>query len=239
MEIGTFAGRVAYMREASGLSQSELARSIGVTPQTIQAIEAGKVQRSRYTAAIARKLNVSALWLQDGGALSEFYQFQEFGERDRSLPPPIHELVYGPGSPLPVLEMDPAENAPRLTVCWVRRPPVLSDEPHAFGAIVWQTDMAPMYRNRQMVLVRPRARALPDRGILLWRPDHTYMVRELIEWADKGSVRVLRYYPEPIIELLKIGADFLSFSAIVGAQEHPSQQDGAIIHRSASMVSYK
>lgn len=55
--------RVRAGREALGLSQSELARRIGVTPQAIQAIEAGSVKTSRHLHKIANVLQKPAHWL--------------------------------------------------------------------------------------------------------------------------------------------------------------------------------
>jgi len=61
--MDTLAQRLKFARERSGLSQSELARRVGVAPQSIQAIEAGKVRRTRVLKKIAGELDVSAEWL--------------------------------------------------------------------------------------------------------------------------------------------------------------------------------
>lgn len=55
--------RVRSAREALGLSQSELARRIGITPQAIQAIESGNVKTSRHIHRIAVVLQKPAHWL--------------------------------------------------------------------------------------------------------------------------------------------------------------------------------
>ncbi len=61
--MDSLAHRLKFARERSGLSQSELARRVGVAPQSIQAIEAGKVRRTKVLKRIAVELEVSAEWL--------------------------------------------------------------------------------------------------------------------------------------------------------------------------------
>ncbi|MGB3389483.1 MAG: helix-turn-helix transcriptional regulator [Pseudaminobacter sp.] len=62
----TLAQRLTAAREAKSLSQSELARRIGVKPQAIQAIEAGKVEKPRNIVAIAKALDMDAGFLLTG-----------------------------------------------------------------------------------------------------------------------------------------------------------------------------
>jgi transcriptional regulator with XRE-family HTH domain len=63
--------KVRERREAKGWSQSELARRVGVKPQTIQSIEAGKTQKPANIVKIAEALSVTAEFLmspENGGA---------------------------------------------------------------------------------------------------------------------------------------------------------------------------
>lgn len=55
--------RFVAAREAVGLSQAELARRAGVSQQTVQQIEAGKIKTSKRIHAIAATLGVSAHFL--------------------------------------------------------------------------------------------------------------------------------------------------------------------------------
>lgn len=55
--------RVRVARQSRGLSQSELARRIGVKPQAIQAIEAGRVQQTKHIVALSRELDVPVQYL--------------------------------------------------------------------------------------------------------------------------------------------------------------------------------
>lgn len=55
--------RVKTARVGAGLSQSELARRIGVAPQAIQAIESGRVRQTKHILAMSRELDVSPEYL--------------------------------------------------------------------------------------------------------------------------------------------------------------------------------
>lgn len=55
--------RLRIARQNKGISQSELARRIGVKPQAIQAIEAGRVSQTKHVVALARVLDVEPGYL--------------------------------------------------------------------------------------------------------------------------------------------------------------------------------
>lgn len=62
----TLSQRVKARREAMGLSQSELARRIGVAPQTIQSLESGRTRNLREVVKAAEVLAVTPRWLATG-----------------------------------------------------------------------------------------------------------------------------------------------------------------------------
>jgi transcriptional regulator with XRE-family HTH domain len=62
----TLGKRIAAAREARELSQSGLARRIGVRPQSISALEGGVSKTSVHLAEIAIVLGVNAGWLIHG-----------------------------------------------------------------------------------------------------------------------------------------------------------------------------
>lgn len=66
--MATYAKRLSKARSHAGLNQSELARRIGVKPQSIQYLEdeSKEAQGSTHTPAIARECGVSADWLASG-----------------------------------------------------------------------------------------------------------------------------------------------------------------------------
>lgn len=57
------AHRVKHAREGLGLSQSALARSIGVSPQAIQKLESAVITKPRFIVELAHALNVSPEYL--------------------------------------------------------------------------------------------------------------------------------------------------------------------------------
>ncbi len=65
------AKRTRLLREGKGLSQSELARKIGVSPQSIQALESGKVESPKYIVQLARALGVNPEFLESGRSAIE------------------------------------------------------------------------------------------------------------------------------------------------------------------------
>lgn len=62
----TFGDRIRVAREEIGMSQIALARAVGVSPGSIGNYEAGTRDSSRKTAALAKALKVSPVWLESG-----------------------------------------------------------------------------------------------------------------------------------------------------------------------------
>lgn len=71
--MSVFGDRLKAAREQADMSQSELARRADVTPQTVQAIEAGRVQSSKHLYRFAEILKKSPGWLagRSAGSLTE------------------------------------------------------------------------------------------------------------------------------------------------------------------------
>ncbi len=80
----TLAQRLRHAREAAGLSQSALARAVGIKPQTIQLIEAGRVRRPRHLIDIANALKVSVGWLSGTPTVTEIRETGTSYRRDAS-----------------------------------------------------------------------------------------------------------------------------------------------------------
>ncbi len=62
----TLSERLNHDLQLTGVTQSELARRIGIKQQSINQICFGKSARSRYTMQIAEVLRVNAHWLATG-----------------------------------------------------------------------------------------------------------------------------------------------------------------------------
>jgi len=58
MDRKSIGERIAHYREAAGLNQSELARRLGVTPQSVQKWESGGAPRTRRLEQIAETLEI-------------------------------------------------------------------------------------------------------------------------------------------------------------------------------------
>lgn len=62
----TLSERLNLALDLTGISQSELARRIGIKQQSISQICSGKTARSRYTSQIAEALDINGKWLATG-----------------------------------------------------------------------------------------------------------------------------------------------------------------------------
>lgn len=64
--MDTLAQRLAYARQEAGLTQADLAKKAGVSPQTINFVENGRNKGTKHIIAIAKVLGVTATWLDSG-----------------------------------------------------------------------------------------------------------------------------------------------------------------------------
>lgn len=93
----TLGERIAHARKLAGdklgreVSQSELARLVGVKPQSIQAIEAGKVKSSRITVKAAMFLGVPVEWLDAGAGGVPDQAFPAIPKEEGGKPLPDQE----------------------------------------------------------------------------------------------------------------------------------------------------
>lgn len=95
----TMADRIRDAREAKGLSQSELARKLGVKPQTVQQWEAktkATGPRRYRLLALAKELDVSPVWIEFGTAkpVGKFsHDALRFADVYDKLPSPLKKQV--------------------------------------------------------------------------------------------------------------------------------------------------
>lgn len=64
--MGTLGQRLRQAREQAGLSQSELARRVGIKQPTVSDLEQDKSKDSRYTVQLAKATGANATWLATG-----------------------------------------------------------------------------------------------------------------------------------------------------------------------------
>ncbi|WP_089528511.1 helix-turn-helix transcriptional regulator [Pantoea ananatis] len=64
--MNTLSKRVKQCRLALNLSQAQLAKKVGMSQQSMHAIEAGEIQRPRLILELAKELNCDPNWLVYG-----------------------------------------------------------------------------------------------------------------------------------------------------------------------------
>jgi transcriptional regulator with XRE-family HTH domain len=173
--------RIKELREGLGLSQSELARRVGVTPQAVQQLEDGKVRDPRYIVALAEILGVPPAGLgRDGGAgtprESHPIRHEPLGRKDL----PVYASAQGGPEGSMVISYDPIE--------WRERPSILEAVPDAFAMYVINDSMEPRYRqgdlrvnSKEVVLLQYN----PRKEIVVPRKDVADLYRVMgAYWSD-------------------------------------------------------
>lgn len=80
--------RIKFLREELGLSQEELAGSVGMHPNTVARWERGElVPRGTSIAKIARSLNTTSSYLLDGDETLFNMEQEGMNEKEKSLTP--------------------------------------------------------------------------------------------------------------------------------------------------------
>ncbi|MCF6765743.1 helix-turn-helix domain-containing protein [Thiotrichales bacterium 19S3-7] len=69
IDMVTFGGRLSYLISLKKTTQTAIAKSIGVSPQTIQHLCKSKTSKTRYLTEIAMALDVNPIWLSTGNGL--------------------------------------------------------------------------------------------------------------------------------------------------------------------------
>lgn len=189
------ASRLRRARERARLSQSALARKIGVKPQSIQALEAGAAKSTSHLVAIARALNVSPDWL-DGGqknaedarpGLQENYPGLEpagFGERDL----PIRGRAQGGSDGSIMLAEDPP-------IDWTFRPPELRGVRDAFAMYVSDQSMEDAgLRHGTIIHVHPYKRPRPGDFVVVVRKSGEAVIKRLVRTTN-GKIVIRQTNP--------------------------------------------
>jgi len=200
---------VRELREALGLSQSALARRIGVTPQAIQQLEDGKVRDPRYIVALAEVLGVppAALAGKGGGAGPAYpIRHEPLGRKDL----PVYASAQGGPDGSMVFTYDPIE--------WRERPSILENVPDAFAMYVVNDSMEPRYRQGDLLLVHPRRPVRPGNDVLCVKVsenrDHVAMIKQLVRMNAKEIV-LLQFNPRR--EIIVKRKDLASLHRVLGA----------------------
>jgi len=201
---------VRELREALGLSQSALARRIGVTPQAIQQLEDGKVRDPRYIVALAEVLGVapSALAGRREAPPGPVYpiRHEPLGRKDL----PVYASAQGGPDGSMVISYDPIE--------WRERPSILENVPDAFAMYVVNDSMEPRYRQGDLLLVHPRRPVRPGNDVLCVKVsenrEHVAMIKQLVRMNAKEIV-LLQFNPRR--EIVVKRSELASLHRVLGA----------------------
>lgn len=192
----TYAGRLLWaMQRAGKTNQSELARAIGVKPQSIQYLcgPDSRAQGSTHTPALAHELQVSADWLARGTGLPT--ELEQTGIPAESstvgyvVTPVAHVKVVGALKLLsgtgeiehqPLSDDDAAGHV---------RVPVLDDTVHALR--IKGNALAPYVKDGQFLLLQAAGRELAaEENIVITLANGKVLIRELM-YKRADSVVVL------------------------------------------------
>ena len=199
--------RVRELRAAQGLSQSELARRIGVTPQAIQQLEDGKVRDPRYIVALAEVLGVAPAALGAGAAAPAHpIRHEPLGRKDL----PVYASAQGGPDGNMVISYDPIE--------WRERPSILENVPDAFAMYVVNDSMEPRYRQGDLLLVHPRRPVRPGNDVLCVKisenREHLAMIKQLVRMNAREIV-LLQFNPRR--EIVVKRKELASLHRVLGA----------------------
>lgn len=165
-------------REARGWSQAKLADAVGTTQQTIDRIEKGQTDYSRYldrifdaleivrpasaeeiAQAVARSENEAARnrdakTLLDPGQSKPSLSYEQIREVFLDTLLPVRQ-IYG-------------DNTTRYdATIYIRRPPILAGKTSAYGVFTYSGDMEPVFRGTDIALIDPTAPIAPNSEVLL------------------------------------------------------------------------
>ena len=152
--------RIRQAREAKGLSQTDLARQVGVKQPSIQNIENGRTKDPRKLMEIAAVLDIP---------LAELRPTMAALNRIVTQPP----AVSNPQADFPVFFASPAASSDATwllsadPVEYVERPSLLATVRDSYGLRVSGSDMEPAYEPGDIVFVHPYLPPVADSDVLL------------------------------------------------------------------------
>ncbi len=206
--MGQMADRIAAARQKKGWNQSELARALDVTPQTVQHWEKGGGIKQARLAEVAKVLGTSVDWLL-------------FGDDPR-----VHAVVREPAAPayvidgqVPVLALIEVEDWARSGALPERAPSLVSPVevgPRAFAVRVTGRSMEPRFAPGDIAFVDPDA--LPAAGrfvVVVPAPSSEAVLREIsVEGGERYLSAVNPAWPGE--RLSPLGPEAIIAGTVVG-----------------------
>ncbi|WCB48146.1 helix-turn-helix domain-containing protein (plasmid) [Nitratidesulfovibrio vulgaris] len=161
LTLPVLAQRMRLAREKLGWTQSALAQRVGVRAQTIQAIESGRIRKSRYLPEIAAVLGVGLAWLNgeqeqltDRRGDTRRILYLEWAEADD----PVLALAVRRSDASWML------SAPAEIISGDRRRVI---GPDAFVLVVEDAALSPLLEPGDRVIIDPAGRAEPGDVVLI------------------------------------------------------------------------
>ncbi len=195
-EWKTFAGRLLWaMNRAGKTNQSELARAVGVKPQSIQylcRLDSG-AQGSTHTPALAQELRVAAHWLASGEGLPASLDPSGSQLGEPTAPPYAANLatranVTGTYRLTGAGDLE-AMKSPADLVAGHVLTPIATPGVHALR--IKGNALSPYVKDGQYLLLQSAPDSLPsEENILITLVDGRMLLRELMHQRD-GSLVVL------------------------------------------------
>lgn len=160
-EVGAI---IRAAREAKGLSQAELARSIGIKQQSLDSVESGKTVKSKYLPEIVAELGLKP---EDVGLPKDvpitdgWIPGNQILQGGRDFP--IYAAVEG-GLGEIVRSSDPVD--------WYPRPAPVAHVKEAYGLYVVGESMAPEFEPGDIALVNPVLPAMSGKPCIFYTERH-------------------------------------------------------------------
>jgi phage repressor protein C with HTH and peptisase S24 domain len=228
--------RIKKRRQELGLSQPELARKIGgITYQAIQAVEKGG--QTKHLISIAKALDVSPEWLQDGG---DSGPAKLNASRQGSVNAQMLDISGGSsatanksltteGSEDTLRVLGMAEGGPDGWNLWngevvqyIRRPDNLVGVPNAYAVFITGLSMIPRYRPGELAHVHPGKPVNPGDYVLVQRKpaqdgDPPIAVVKLLVKRTASKLILEQHNPNKTIDIP--AGEVVSIHRIVGSSE--------------------
>jgi phage repressor protein C with HTH and peptisase S24 domain len=198
----TLGQRIELTLEKRRMSQHALAKEVGITQPSINAIIKGKAKGTKHIYKIATTLRVSPEWLlyEEGTGPDDSQGFAASARGTSAGTPPRP----APSSTvlletLPILGT--AEGGPDGLLEWngdvidrIPRPPYLADAKDAYALYVTGTSMEPRYRQGELIYVHPGRPATPGSFVVVQfhkdgaTPMPSALVKQFVRRDDRQVV---------------------------------------------------